>query len=217
MLGSALDRESFASTTNVSRETMNLYAQWGQLLVRWNKKINLVSPNTTNNFWLRHALDSYQLTKLIPTDARTCIDLGSGAGFPGIAFAIDQREQDDASISLVESNGKKCNFMRTVVRELGITANIIQGRVESVPSQSYDVISARAFASLEKLFEYAEPLWGKNTLGLFPKGANWQSEIEVARRNWNFSVDSVKSETDIEARILLVKDIVRKQNAKGEI
>ena len=210
MIESDLQAAGFEAHTSVSRETMDMYKHFNNHLSHWNKKINLVSSGTIDSFWSRHALDSFQLTKLLPSDARTFIDLGSGAGFPGISFAIAMRDTPDALVSMVESNGKKCNFLRTIIRELKLPARVLQGRVEKVDPEPYDVISARAFAPLPRLLEYASRFWGASTLGLFPKGTHWEQELIEAQKLWTFSFNAKQSETETEARILLIENLSRR-------
>lgn len=212
--------EQFQKDTDVSRETMALYIQWYNLLTHWNKKINLVSSTTISDFWRRHALDSHQLFSCLPKRDVSILDLGSGAGFPGLALALSLKHScKDAPIgrvTLVESNGKKCNFLRTVVRELSLPANIVQDRVEGfaqMNSEAFDVITARAFAPLSKLLGYSEPFWGGATLGIFPKGRGWQDEIESAEGQWLFDVETRQSQTAEDAKILLVSAL--KSRDKG--
>jgi 16S rRNA (guanine527-N7)-methyltransferase len=142
-----LSPRDFMDRADISAETLDLY----HLLTRWNIKINLVGQSTISNFWLRHALDSHQLIADLPADTKTIIDLGSGAGFPGIALAIHLRDISGAKITMVESNGKKCNFLRTVIRELSLPATAVQGRAEEITPEPYDVVTARAFAPLPRL------------------------------------------------------------------
>ncbi len=207
--------EEFKKTTNVSHETFRLYEKWYGLLTHWNKTINLVSPNTISNYWLRHALDSYQLCSFLPEQKTSILDLGSGAGFPGLALAIRLKEQSLGSkVILVESNGKKCNFLRTVIRGLDLPAQAVQARVEDYAKeqpQKFNVITARAFAPLPKLMHYSLPFWGGDkylqTLGVFPKGARWRDEISEAQKQWSFEYEAVTSQTDSQAQILLVKNL----------
>lgn len=208
----------FAEETNVSRETFQTYETWRNLLTHWNKKINLVSASTIDQFWTRHALDSHQLFALAPVGVKTWIDLGSGAGFPGLAMAIALRDKADASVMMVESNGKKCNFLRAVTRELGLPAQAQQVRAEDLPPAPYDVISARAFAPLPKLLAYSARFWGEDTIGIFPKGAGWKNEVDAAELEWSFSVETRESKTDADAKILIVKNLTPLEaNKRGKL
>ena len=195
----------FLRDTNVSRETMLDYQRWYQLLLKWNKKINLVSMSDLEDFWLRHALDSWQITQLIPQTAKTYIDLGSGAGFPGIALAIAAKHrEDDYHITLVESAGKKTSFLKAVIRELSLSATATSQRAETIDPEIYNVISARAFAPLHRLLNYAQPFWGYDTIGLFLKGQNVDQELTLANKTWNYNVETAPSLSSSTGRILKV-------------
>ena len=210
MFGNEIGSEEFQIRTNVSDETLAKYKAWYDLLTRWNSRINLVGSSTLNNFWLRHALDSHQLYACLPAETKTIIDMGAGAGFPGIALAILLQENQDASVTLVESNGKKCNFLRTVIRELGLPANVLQQRIEEVTPNKYDVVTARAFAPLPKLLTYAHPFWGEATRGVFPKGESWDADVKAAEVDWDFELRIKPSITDEQAQIILIEDLQTK-------
>lgn len=199
--------EDFARDSHVSRETLVFYHQWHALLVKWNQSINLVQRNSLDDFWWRHARDSHQVTDHIPASAKHCIDLGSGAGFPGLSLAIAMRDRPDARVTLVESAGKKASFLRTAIRELGLPAQSLSERAEALPAQIYDIVSARAFAPLPKLLNYAERFWGEDTIGLFLKGQSADIEIEAARETYTFEVDRVQSVTDPEGQCLIISHL----------
>jgi len=207
MIDLGFGREQFQEETGVSSEIANMYEVWFSLLKRWNTKINLVSPRTLDSFWSRHALDSHQIFSALPKQVKTIIDLGAGAGFPGLALAIMMREIPDTQITLVESNGKKCNFLRTVIRELKLPANAKQARAEEIEATPFDVVTARAFAPLPRLFSYAQPFWREGTVGVFPKGESWESEIKIAEVEWQFEYTTRPSLTDDRSRILMIKGL----------
>lgn len=199
----------FQTHTGVSRETLEKYQIWHDLLVRWNRKINLVAPSTIGSFWTRHALDSHQIISLIPKDAKTLLDMGAGAGFPGLAIAINA-DPKTSEVTLVESNGKKCNFLRTAIRELGIPARVEQGRIQMLAPRPYDVITARAFAALTDLLAYALPYFSQSSTAIFPKGANWEHEVLEAQKVYRFDVSTYPSQTDPDARILRITNLQEK-------
>lgn len=214
-------QERFANQSNVSRETLEDYAVWYGLLRKWNAKINLVAPSTLEEFWERHALDSWQICPLLPKKAETILDLGSGAGFPAIATAIhikhnaSQSKQNGAAqtvphVHLVESAGKKASFLKTVIRELALPATVHSERVETLKLMRADVITARAFAPLPRLFHYALPHIHASTRLILPKGERAKAEIENAAASWTFSLEAVKSITQDDAHILIVKDLALK-------
>lgn len=204
-------KSDFAKLDSVSRETLGMFSQWEELLLRWNPRINLVAASTLKDFWTRHALDSWQLVEHMPETTSSVIDLGSGAGFPGLALAIGLKGKVGASVTLVESVGKKANFMRTVIRELDLPAKVINERVESMPPSSFDLISARAFAPLDKLFNYSNGFWNKNTVALFPKGRGFEKEITLAQARWGFDYAAIPSKTDLEAVILKISNLQLKK------
>ena len=202
-----LSPRGFKEITDISADTLELYDRWYHLLNRWNSKINLVSASTLEDFWRRHALDSHQIHACLPAGTKTVIDLGAGAGFPGLALAILMRDTPGAKITMVESNGKKCNFLRTVIRELSLPAETQQMRAEQLPPQPYDVVTARAFAPLPRLLSYAQPFWHDGTLGVFPKGESWETELKHAEADWKFTCETRPSQTDERARILMVSNL----------
>jgi len=218
-----MNAEQFQRQTNVSRETLRDFEAWYNLLSIWNKKINLVSRATLHDFWLRHALDSWQVVGLLPEapfgNTKTVLDMGAGAGFPGVALAISMKNTPDAQIDLVESNGKKCNFLRTVIRDCALPAVAVQDRVENLEPKSYDIITARAFAPLPKLLKYSLPFWSKDnsqqTTGIFPKGAKWQEEVDIASKRFDFDLTTTDSQTSDEAKILIITNLQRKRKTKN--
>ncbi len=193
---------------NVSRETHEKLSLLERELRRWQAIKNLVGPATLDQIWERHIADSLQLLDLAP-EARTWLDLGSGAGFPGLVLAIAGFDRG-LKVDLVESNSRKCAFLRHIVRLTGARATIHEARLESViPSfvGKADVVSARALASLTKLLEWTEPLLKAGTTGLFPKGRDAEIELTEARESWTFGLEILPSRTDSEARILRITSI----------
>lgn len=184
----------FASEPDISPQILKDFQQWHELLLTWNKRINLVSKSALDEFWKRHALDSWQVTRFVPKETKTILDLGSGGGFPGLALAIAAKHnQSGQSVTLVESVGKKANFLRTVIRALQLPANVKAERAESLPAVTVDLISARAFAPLPQLLTYAQPFWADRTVALLLKGQSLEDEIESAKEKWSFNVDISQS------------------------
>ena len=205
-----LSRSEFQKITNVSRETLQAFDTWKDLLERWNQRINLVSPNAVQDYWGRHALDSWQLWLHVPETADTFLDLGSGAGFPGLALGIGCHQRGRGQVTLVESAGKKANFLRTVARELGLPVTVWADRLENLAPKPYDVITARAFAPLPRLFTYAQPFWGRDTISLLLKGENVSEELTEAEKTWISNVESFPSESDSRGIILKVTGLSKK-------
>jgi 16S rRNA (guanine527-N7)-methyltransferase len=146
-----------------------LLRHYQALLVKWQEKINLVSPTTIQDSWKRHFEDSLQLLPLVPEGAKTLYDLGCGAGFPGLVLAM---ARPDLAVTLVESDAKKCAFLTAVSRETGVQVTIQNSRIEAATATlpPPDIITARALASLEKLFDLAHPWLASNPVLIFPKG-----------------------------------------------
>jgi 16S rRNA (guanine527-N7)-methyltransferase len=196
------------SAVDVSRETREKLQLLERELRRWQAIKNLVGPATLDRIWDRHIVDSLQLLDLAP-EARTWLDLGSGAGFPGLVLAIAGAERG-LRVHLVESNSRKCAFLRHVVRLAGAPATIHEARLEAVIPGfvgQADVVSARALAALPLLLEWTEPLLKAGAIGIFPKGRDAEIELTEARKRWTFAADILPSQTDSEARILRITSI----------
>jgi 16S rRNA (guanine527-N7)-methyltransferase len=181
------------------------------LLERWQAIKNLVGPGTLASVWTRHVADSAQLADLAP-QARTWLDIGSGAGFPGLVVAILLRDRPGFRMHLVESNGRKCAFLRAVGRTLGLPVTVHDGRIEAVLphlQRPVDVVSARALAPLRDLLALTETLLTTGTLGLFPKGQDVGDELTEASKYWRIQASTVASRTDPKARIVVVTQVSR--------
>jgi 16S rRNA (guanine527-N7)-methyltransferase len=228
--------DDFAVEFDVSREAIDRLAIYEQLLRQWQRTINLVAPSTLDAVWHRHFADSAQLLPLAP-QARTWLDLGSGAGFPGLVMAILLAERpaqataphpnplpmpEEARVTLIESNARKCAFLREVVRQTGITprvaVDILSTRIEAAATQASlrgpDVVSARALAPLDRLLNLAAPLFASSTVGLFLKGHDAAAELEAAEKAWTFNVELVPSRTEAEARIVVIRNLKLKAQPK---
>lgn len=203
-------REDFDEQFDVSRETSERIANFDRVLLDTQAHTNLIARSTITDRWWRHFADSAQLFQWIPPNAKTLIDLGSGAGFPGLilaAMGIDR----DLQVTLVESTGKKAAFLRRAAAEMDLTnVEIEQGRIESSSFSRPDVITARALAGLDKLLGYAAPIAGPNTLCIFPKGQDVEFELTVATKSWHIDVERRPSMTSPDATILLLRE--RQQN-----
>lgn len=202
-------KDSFQSQTQVSRETLDKYEAWHSLLVKWNSRINLVAKSTLPEFWVRHALDSWQITPYFRETDKTALDFGSGAGFPGIAAAIALSDKEGGSVTLTESAGKKASFLRTVSRELSLSIKVHGGRIEDLAPFDADVITARAFAPLGRLLSYAEPFLANHTRLILLKGAAVDEELEHAHTTWTFESQTVKSLTDEKGCVLIIENAKR--------
>lgn len=178
-----------------------------ELLVRWQGKINLVSPSTLVHSRTRHFADSTQVLKLVP-HARRWIDMGSGAGFPGLVTAIQLAACSDSVVHLIESDQRKCAFLREVSRETGAKAIIHNGRIEDVLVEingKIDAISARALAPLPHLIDLAQDVLLKGATGVFLKGQDVALELTGYATDSRFTLQLVPSATDIRAKVVLVR------------
>ena len=165
--------ESIAAMLDVSRETMRMLETYVALVETWQQRVNLVSPASLPDIWMRHIWDSAQLALHISDAAPRLVDVGSGAGFPGIVLAI----LTDAECHLVESDQKKAIFLSTVIRECGLTARVHNQRVESLPCLEASIITARALAPLDRLLPLLATQLRPGTRCLFLKGAQAESEL----------------------------------------
>lgn len=199
-----------ADDLNVSRETFRRLELFAALLEKWTPKINLISRATIPSIWSRHIRDSLQVYRNGPEDFGHWVDLGSGGGMPGLIVAILAAEKPSAPmVSLVESDGRKAAFLRTVLRETGVRGRVFCERIENLPAQNADVVSARALADLPTLLAYAQRHLKTGGIALLPKGVTWENEVEIARREWSFALDVLKSETEEGSVILRIGDIAR--------
>lgn len=190
----------------VSRETEQRLVDLSDLVVRWNKAINLISKASAGQIWNRHVLDSAQTFSLAPVGARRWADLGSGGGFPGLVVAVLALEQQpDLDLVLVESDIRKCVFLKEAIRELQINATVLAQRIEDLAPLQADVVSARALAPLGVLCEYAHQHLTPSGTALFLKGAGSAVELAEARKAWNFEVTEHPSKTDPSAAVLAMR------------
>lgn len=202
------DFNSFAEQFGVSRETHARLDTYEALLRKWNPKINLVAPSTLDDLWTRHFTDSAQLWELRPKGAKTWLDLGSGAGFPGLVIAILAAElEPELTVTLVESDARKATFMRTVTQSTGILVKVLTTRIETLSPSRWDVISARGLAPLPRLLALIQPNFSPSTTALLPKGATAENELAEALAFWRFSVQKVPSRTDPRGLILKIGDL----------
>lgn len=188
----------FQAEFGVSDVVIDRLYRYHQLLGDWQARINLVGPATLGEIWSRHFADSAQLTRLAAAGARW-VDIGSGAGFPGMVIAA----MDWGQVTLLESIQKKVKFLEAVREELGLGTrlSIVHGRAEAIPPLATQVATARAVAPLPRLIPWARRHLAPGGLMLFPKGRNWAAEIAAARR-FGLAFETIPSNTDAEARIL---------------
>ncbi|ACB94927.1 16S rRNA (guanine(527)-N(7))-methyltransferase RsmG [Beijerinckia indica] len=188
------------------RERLGLYAT---LLGKWQKTINLVAPSTLDHVWSRHFADSLQVQEALP-QAHHWVDLGSGGGFPGLVTAIVLADVPEACVHLIESDQRKCAFLREVARETGAKAIVHCGRIEAVASiieDGIEAVSARALAPLVNLLAYAEPWLVQGAVGVFLKGADSEKELAEAKAGNLYRFETRPSRTQAAAQLILARKL----------
>jgi 16S rRNA (guanine527-N7)-methyltransferase len=214
------DREKALAVVDVSRETLERLDRFVELLLAWQSRMNLISRSTIPSLWTRHVADSLQLLELVEPAAACAhpragegrtggvwLDLGSGAGFPGIVIACALAQVPGARVHLVESTLKKVSFLRDVVRETKVPAIVHAARIETMASAlagRVDYVTARALAPLPELFEMIAPFLKKGAKAVLPKGQDVGRELTEATKSWNIEANSVPSKTSTAGRILIV-------------
>jgi 16S rRNA (guanine527-N7)-methyltransferase len=199
--------DDFVRAFDVSRETIDQLKIYASLLGQWQPRINLVANATLADVWHRHLADSAQIVRLAPS-AKSWLDLGSGAGFPGLVVAIMMKPVG-TRVTLVESDKRKCAFLAEVARQTGVAVEIRPARIEQTATQGMlgqvDVVSARALAPLARLIPLSLPFFRDDTVGIFPKGRGAESEVAEALATWTFDVEMVPSLTDEEAQVVVIR------------
>jgi 16S rRNA (guanine527-N7)-methyltransferase len=200
---SALDKLS------VSRESRHRLEVYVELLLSWQRRINLIGPATAGAVWERHILDSLQLLPLLPEGTSVIAELGSGAGIPGLVLAIAA----DLEVHLYESNGKKAAFLREAARRTGARAHVHAVRLESLAGDQdlpkVDCVVARALAPLPLLLAYAEPFLSRGAIGLFHKGQDVDAELTEATKCWKINFTKHASQCDSRGVILRIHEATR--------
>ena len=206
---SLLTKEGFAKQLSVSDGLLDRFSAYQNLLRKWQQRINLVSRSTLPDLWRRHFLDSAQLFPLIPKSANTLVDLGSGAGFPGLVLALLISEGGGPDVHLIEADGRKAAFLAEANRILEARATVHSRRIESITDLKGDVITARALAPLDRLLNQAERFMGSETTCLFLKGEKAPHELTIARKRWTMKVSEITSITHDLARIIKLTEVSR--------
>lgn len=203
--------KNFTEKYNVSRETLEDLKTYQKLLFEWQKKFNLVSNSSLQDAWKRHFEDSAQLYKYIPENAKSLVDFGSGAGFPGLVLAIMAKSRTPyLKITLVESIRKKTLFLNEVASRVGLGIKIENRRIENLSDKKFDVITSRAMCSLEKLLGYSSVFCRKNTVCIFPKGKTYEEELLNAKKTFSFNYTIENNLLSDEGKILIISNISKK-------
>jgi 16S rRNA (guanine527-N7)-methyltransferase len=204
------DREAWLARFAVGPETAARLDALAAVLVRWQAAINLVAPSSLPGLWTRHIADSLQLWPLAPESAASWADLGAGAGFPGLVVAAMAAERRPSlTMSLVESDARKCVFLAEAARAMDLSVDIQRRRIETDPPRRHDVVSARALAPLERLCGFAATHLAEGGVSLFLKGAGVERELTAAARTWHYRVDRTASLTDPAGVVLTMTELRR--------
>ena len=206
-----MKKNEFVKSLNVSRETLNYFYEYKTLLSRWNEKINLVSKHTLEDIWQRHFLDSGQIIKNVEVSGKRWVDVGSGAGFPGLVVALLLRDRKvDCDLVLVEKNPKKAFFLNEVIRKLNLSVEVVNDNIYTLEPLNADILTARAFSELNNLMEIAFRHRKKDGICLFLKGENYRVELDKTLNYWFFDYDIVDSLSSSSGKIIRVKNIFKR-------
>lgn len=197
--------DDFQRATGVSREILDRLTVYGHLLAKWQARINLVGPDTLTDLWRRHFLDSAQLFPFLPQSIHRLVDMGSGAGFPGLVLAV----MGAPDVHLIESDARKCAFLREVARLTNTPVTIHNRRIEMVAPLGAEVVTARALAPLSRLLGWAERHLSPGGHALFLKGRGMEDELTVAGKEWNITCERIPSLSDPSGIILHCHEVRR--------
>ena len=198
-------------TLNVSRETINSFSEYEALLSKWNQKINLVSQNALADLWVRHFLDSGQIINHVDASGKKWVDVGAGAGFPGLVVALLLRDRKiDCDIVLVEKNTKKVFFLNEVIRKLNLNVKVVNNNVDTIEPLNADILTARAFSELKNLIELSVRHRNERGVSLFLKGENYRLELDKTLNYWFFDYDIFDSLSNSSGKIIRVKKIFKR-------
>jgi 16S rRNA (guanine527-N7)-methyltransferase len=212
MMNKVYDLISSLPFINDSRETILLLDCYVKELLHWQKTQNLISPHTISDVWTRHIVDSLQICTLKSFEDNVWLDMGTGAGLPGLVIAIALRSQSTFHMHLVESHKRKCSFLQAITTQLKLPVTIHSDRIEKVLPQfkhAPDVITARALCSLKTLLDYVDLCRCKPKKLLFMKGKTVQDEILEAKKHWGFAYEMISSQTDADGCIVSISDFCR--------
>jgi 16S rRNA (guanine527-N7)-methyltransferase len=213
MEDAAAERHRALAPFRVSRETSQRLSRFIELLLDRQSHTNLIASSTIPVIWTRHVADSLQLLALAP-EARRWVDLGSGAGFPGMVIACALAETPSAHVHLIESIAKKATFLRDAVRETGVPATVHHGRIEDIAPRlagEIDIVTARALAPLNELLTMINPFIERGAQGLLLKGQDIDAELTQAAKYWTIEHTAVPSQTSPAGRVMIVRRLQRRR------
>jgi 16S rRNA (guanine(527)-N(7))-methyltransferase RsmG len=198
-----LTPDAFRALTGIDAATLERLGAHLRLLEKWQPRINLVGRGSLDDPWRRHILDSAQLVPLVPEQASVIVDIGSGAGFPGLVIAIIA----DRPVHLVDSDARKCAFLREAARLTQTPVSVHNQRIERLEGLKADVVTARACAPLPELLGYAAPLLRPGGRCLFLKGKTAAAELTASEKTWMMRATRLPSRSDPSGTILMVDDL----------
>jgi len=200
----------FRDQFDVSRETLDRLDAYAATLRKWQPRINLISNQTLDAIWWRHFADSAQIVEYLRNDERRLVDLGSGAGFPGLVIKAMRPE---TKVTLIESDQRKVAFLRAAALAMDVKVNVLARRIESLAGDAdrpvADVVTARALAPLPQLLDLAAIWIGDNPRFLLLKGQNVESELISAAKCWTMDLQQIQSVTQSDARLLCIERLAR--------
>ncbi len=203
--------DSAFAELDVSRETADRLAAYVALLRKWNPAVNLVSARSLGEVWSRHILDSAQLVPLLPPEARTVVDLGSGGGLPAVVVAcFGGGRPVPMHVHMIESDRRKAVFLGQAVQALGLEATVHAARIDAAAVPHADIVTARALATVEKLLAHAHPFLAEKTQCLFLKSLDVASELTQATKGWRFQTELIPSRSDARGMIVRMRNVERR-------
>mgnify|MGYP001192634730 CR=1 FL=1 len=200
-------RDLFVQEINPGAETLERLDAYEAVLTQWQARVNLVGDSTLPALWSRHFLDSAQIYRHLPASAQALTDIGSGGGFPGMVLAILTSMSGGPTVTLIESNGRKAEFLREANRICAAGAKIMNVRVEGAPILPADVVTARACAPLIRLLPWVYRCLRADGVALLSKGLSWRDELTTAEKHWNMGLAEIPSVTDTSGVILKLEGL----------
>ena len=201
-----MDKKDIISNFLISKINEGLFQEYIDRLQDYNSHTNIVGKSTLVNPWSSHVLDCIQILPFIKNKKLSILDMGTGAGLPGIVLYISGCN----NVTLIDSNGKKINFLKLIKKKMNLNINIILGRLEKLNNLKFDVITSRALASLDKLLSYSQKFMKKSTVLIFLKGKTVNEELIEAQKKWTFLFQQHKSISDFRGSVLIIKNLKKK-------
>jgi len=201
-----LDKKDILSNFFISKDNEAIFQEYVGRLQDYNSHTNIVGKSTLINPWSSHILDCIQILPFIQNKKFSILDMGTGAGLPGIVLYIAGCN----NVTLIDSNGKKINFIKLIQKKMNLNINIILGRLENLNNLKFDIITSRALANLDKLLSYSQKFMKKSTVLIFLKGKTVNEELKEAQKKWTFRFQQHKSISDSRGAILIIKNLKKK-------